>query len=300
MERFMNLKTALATLICFFQLQANEVSIQEFFPSNPFFIPKEQVESLLQKTGLGIDELLIRLIPIAKSYARPPISEYMVGTAALGNSGSVYLGVNLEFAGLPLNNAVHGEQFLIANARNHGETGIAKLAISAAPCGHCRQFLHEFDCEEQLEVLIPNHPPEKLSFFLPKAFGPRDLGLMESPWNRYSEEGGKPFAIALAAAQNSHAPYSKSKAGIAIQTADGSVYAGSYMENAAFNPSLSPLHAALVALVSDLRSYDEIIRVVLVEAEGAKISQEASTRELLSRIAPQAEFHIDQSKALLP
>ena len=41
---------------------------------------------------------------------------------------------------------IHAEQCLIANALLHGETGIQKLAISAAPCGHCRQFYSELCC----------------------------------------------------------------------------------------------------------------------------------------------------------
>ena len=64
----------------------------------------------------------------------------------LGESGRLYVGVNLEFARLPLNNSVHAEQFLVVNALHHGETGITKMAVSAAPCGHCRQFYSELCC----------------------------------------------------------------------------------------------------------------------------------------------------------
>ena len=58
----------------------------------------------------------------------------------LGASGALYVGVNLEFARLPLYNSVHAEQFLLVNALHHGERAIQRLAVSAAPCGHCRQF----------------------------------------------------------------------------------------------------------------------------------------------------------------
>lgn len=50
----------------------------------------------------------------------------------LGASGALYVGVNLEFARLPLYNSVHAEQFLIANALHHGERGLRKVAVSAA------------------------------------------------------------------------------------------------------------------------------------------------------------------------
>ncbi len=64
----------------------------------------------------------------------------------IGLSGAVYLGVNLEFANVPLSNSVHAEQFLLVNALHHGEAGIRMLAVSAAPCGHCRQFYSELAC----------------------------------------------------------------------------------------------------------------------------------------------------------
>ena len=53
------------------------------------------------------------------------------------------MGVNLEFPGLPLQHSVHAEQFLIANAACHGERGLLRIAVNAAPCGHCRQFIAE-------------------------------------------------------------------------------------------------------------------------------------------------------------
>ncbi len=64
----------------------------------------------------------------------------------LGVSGRLYVGVNLEFARLPVNNSVHAEQFLVVNAVHHEERAITKMAVSAAPCGHCRQFYSELCC----------------------------------------------------------------------------------------------------------------------------------------------------------
>jgi len=66
--------------------------------------------------------------------------------AGIGGSGTLYVGCNLEFANLPLYNSVHAEQFFLVNALHNGETSIEKLAISAAPCGHCRQFFSELAC----------------------------------------------------------------------------------------------------------------------------------------------------------
>ncbi len=65
---------------------------------------------------------------------------------ALGASGRLFVGVNLEFLGLPLHHSVHAEQFLIANAAQAGEAALTRMAISAVPCGHCRQFCSELAC----------------------------------------------------------------------------------------------------------------------------------------------------------
>jgi hypothetical protein len=56
-------------------------------------------------------------------------------------------------------------------------------------------------------------------------------------------------------------------------------------ENAAFNPSMSPLEAAVVSLVvSGGKSYGDIVDAVLVEAAGAKASQAEATRAVLGAI----------------
>lgn len=41
---------------------------------------------------------------------------------------------------------VHSEQCLLTNLLLHGERELLTLAISAAPCGHCRQFYSELCC----------------------------------------------------------------------------------------------------------------------------------------------------------
>lgn len=38
---------------------------------------------------------------------------------------------------------VHAEQSSIADAWMNGEEGIDLIAVTAAPCGYCRQFLNE-------------------------------------------------------------------------------------------------------------------------------------------------------------
>lgn len=290
------------TLI-FTSLSANceakmDCNLSKILPANPFFIPSSTVQEITTSYDLEVEELLQLLIPIAQSYARPPVSNYRVGVAVLGKSGNIYLGVNLEFLGVPLHETIHAEQFAITNARSHGETELLSIALSAAPCGHCRQFLNEMGGSDDLQILIAGFDSTPLSALLPASFGPQDLGLegnLLTPLEDHLFCEGLECALnakAARAALTSYAPYSKCKSGVAIQTKDGKIYAGSYLENAAFNPSISPLLAALISLVADGQEYSEISKVVLVEEQSCKISQEALSRELLKNIAPNAVFRV--------
>lgn len=268
--------------------------------SGSLIIAPEKVQEITERFGLSIADVMRRLIPIARTYARPPISNYHVGVAILGGSGTIYLGANIEFPGVPLNQAIHAEQFAVTNARAHGETELVAIALSAAPCGHCRQFMSEMGGHGKLQVLIRDSSPVPLSSLLPDSFGPNDLGLegnllTTSVLNPLSlGDMSSVQAHAIKAATASYAPYTNAKSGVAIQTSDGTIYSGSYLENAAFNPSLSPLHAALLAFVADGRDYSEIKEVVLVEHPSAKISHEIISREILKHIAPEAVFINDK------
>jgi len=48
-----------------------------------------------------------------------------------------------------------------------------------------------------------------------------------------------------------YTPYTGCTSGVAIITSAGKVYSGGYVESAAFNPSLTPFHAAWAAAVTD-------------------------------------------------
>jgi len=97
---------------------------------------------------------------------------------------------------------------------------------------------------------------------------------------------------ALAAARKSYAPYTKAYSGVAIGTRLGHTYKGAYIENAAYNPSLPPLQTALVALITAGESYSAISEVVLVEEEGAPISQKSAAEAVLSAIAPAVKLRM--------
>lgn len=263
-----------------------------------FVIPSGVAQQIASKLDLSMEDLLLHLIPIAKSYASPSISNYHVGVAGMTYDGDVYLGVNLEYEGQHLNHTVHGEQFLIANMLMNGGRSLKSIALSAAPCGHCRQFMYEIEGGHNIEIIVTGQPSRKLPEVLVDPFGPRDLGLESGLL------GHGPNALelvedqiddllilyALDAAQKSYAPYTKSYAGVVIELEDRSIYSGSYIENAAFNPSLSPMQVALVAMHMEHRRPDEIARVMLAETPNAKSSALPSARELLDSIAPGVEI----------
>jgi cytidine deaminase len=243
---------------------------------------------------MTVEELMLALIPEAQKFAIPPISNFIVGAIALGSSGSIYFGANFEFVGQALSFTVHGEQAATAHAIACGETGMQKLAVSAAPCGYCRQFLYEITTASTLEIVLPNTPTALLTALLPDAFGPGDLGvtaaLMSPQAHGMTLASGHDDPVvqaALAAANSSYSPYTFDYAGVALQTQDGGIFTGSVAENAAFNPSMSPLEAAVVNLViSGGKSYSNIVDAVLVEAAGSKASQAAATRAVLAAITP--------------
>ena len=58
-----------------------------------------------------VDKFLIGLAAAVQGYALQPTSGFCVGAAVLGSSGTVFLGINIEMQGLPLNATIRAEQF---------------------------------------------------------------------------------------------------------------------------------------------------------------------------------------------
>ena len=88
-------------------------------------------------------ELLERADAVAaRAYA--PYSRFFVGAAARARDGRVFEGVNVENAAYPL--GVCAEKTALARAVTEGvgPGEIEALAVTASPCGGCRQWLHEF------------------------------------------------------------------------------------------------------------------------------------------------------------
>lgn len=286
-----------------------------------FSLPSQEVVSLMEENSLTEDELLQLLITPASLLARPPVSSFHVGAVGIGESGALYVGVNLEFARLPLYNSIHAEQFLVVNAAHRGESGIKKLAISAAPCGHCRQFYSELACAESIRFMFGGGT-YTLGQLLPMRFRPSDLLpdpttplLLEQQDNiitltatasaevqrrRNESAFQKAVAEAVIEARNSYAPYSRCPAGVALMTLDGGVYSGGYIESAAYNPGLPPLQTAIIDAVTDgMPSYTKVSEVVLVELENGPVQHAPTTRVALEQIAPGATLTVLLAKNTL-
>ncbi|KXZ49237.1 hypothetical protein GPECTOR_22g829 [Gonium pectorale] len=281
-----------------------------------FMIPRDEFEALLVERGHTLEEFLFSLITPASRLARTPISGFYVGAVALGGSGNVYVGVNIEFPHTPLNNSIHAEQCLLVNCLHNGETSMRALAVSAAPCGHCRQFYSEIKDADSLEYIFgADAKPKYLTDLLPERFGPADLQdepfpLLLEPqhnavaWSGPAEvevaarQGDEAFqraaAEALAEARQCYAPYTRCHSGAAIISSSGQVFSGGYIESAAYNPSMSPFHSAVVDAVTKygLPSYDQVQEVVLAELPGANVQHAANIRLLLSSVAPAARLTV--------
>jgi cytidine deaminase len=105
------------------------------------------------------DAELLELAKAAAANAYAPYSKFHVGAAALLRDGRVITGVNVENASYPL--GVCAERCALARAAAEGVRpgDVEAVAVTASPCGGCRQWLAEFAVER---VIFP-HKDEVLT-----------------------------------------------------------------------------------------------------------------------------------------
>lgn len=111
-----------------------------------------------------------------------PYSHFPVGAALECEDGTVFTGCNVENAAYGPSNCA--ERTAVFKAVSEGYRAFRRIAIAAdtedfcAPCGVCRQVLHEF--APDLEVILVNNRGETrtltLPELLPHSFGPDILG----------------------------------------------------------------------------------------------------------------------------
>lgn len=278
-------QTAFATLPAQLQSALRPVVAADDFAA---FLTPEQSETVKSQTGMNDSELAFALLPLAAACAVVPLSHFSVGALARGSSGHLYFGANMEFAGSTMQQTVHAEQSAVTHAWLRGESSLEAITVNYTPCGHCRQFMNELNSGTALQIYLPGREPATLGDYLPDAFGPRDLDiktlLLDKVDHGFTLKGDPLSQAALEAANRSHAPYTQAWSGVALQSEDGAILAGSYAENAAFNPSLPPLQAALNLLSLSGRDVLKIQRAVLAEAPDASVIQRQATLATLQAL----------------
>jgi cytidine deaminase len=262
-------------------------------------IPAEAIGGLMRATGAPTLEALMRaLLPEAQALARPVISGFRVGAVGREReTGDLLLGANVEFAGATLAETIHAEQFLFSRAFHRGAS-LDLIAVSARPCGHCRQFMAEFAGRETLTILGPADDRLSLAAMLPWSFTPADLGeagvtpapAPPRPAETHDAVAADLLAALEAAGGRAYAPYSRAPSAIVLRLTDGAIVSGAAIENAAYNPGLPALQAALINLLAMGRDYDAIAAAVLGTEPGGALDHAARTRHLLGCIAPRARF----------
>jgi len=261
-------------------------------PDFPAMLKAEQVDAIKQRCGLDDDALAFALLPLAAACSLAPISQFYVGAIARGQSGNLYFGANMEFSGAPMQQTIHAEQCAVTHAWLRGESALASITVNYTPCGHCRQFMNELNSGTTLKIRLPGREPATLGDYLPDAFGPKDLNITTLLMDRVDH--GFQLTLtdelemaALAAANQSHAPYSNAHSGVALEAEDGTIYSGRYAENAAFNPSLPPLQAALILMNVSGGDCQKVVRAVLAEPDSAILTQWDATRATLAALGCQ-------------
>jgi len=105
----------------------------------------------------------------ARAYA--PYSNFDVGCVVLARDGRVIEGVNVENASYPL--GICAERAAVARAVGEGcrPGDLEEIAITASPCGGCRQWIYEFQIErvtfKNAEGEVVSRTPAEL---LPETF----------------------------------------------------------------------------------------------------------------------------------
>ena len=132
----------------------------------------------------GSDEMLERARAV-RQRAYAPYSRFLVGACLETAGGRLYVGCNVENAAYP--EGLCAEAAAIAAMVAGGEHEIVSIAVvgglrdgpevRCAPCGGCRQKLHEFagPAADVDIFLAGGGEPVRLSTLLADPFGPKDL-----------------------------------------------------------------------------------------------------------------------------
>ena len=93
------------------------------------------------------DRTLFEQAAAAAEHAYAPYSRFHVGAAVRAADGRMVEGVNVENAAYPLGMCAERAAIARAVAEGYGPGELEALAVTASPCGGCRQWLIEFRIE---------------------------------------------------------------------------------------------------------------------------------------------------------
>jgi cytidine deaminase len=93
------------------------------------------------------DSELLARADAAAERAYAPYSNFHVGCVVLARDGRVIEGVNVENAAYPLGVCAERTAFARAVTEGYKRGDFVVAAITASPCGGCRQWLHEMSVE---------------------------------------------------------------------------------------------------------------------------------------------------------
>jgi cytidine deaminase len=121
------------------------------------------------------DDELLELADAVAGRAYAPYSNFDVGCVVLTRDGRVIEGVNVENAAYPLGVCAERTAFARAVAEGYEPGEFAVAAITASPCGGCRQWLLEMGVDRVVfrnGGRVVTMTPDEL---LPESFEASDL-----------------------------------------------------------------------------------------------------------------------------
>jgi len=89
------------------------------------------------------DAELLAAADAVAAHAYAPYSNFQVGCAVLTREGHIIEGVNVENASYPLGVCAEPSAFARAIAEGYRPGDFVAIAITASPCGGCRQMARE-------------------------------------------------------------------------------------------------------------------------------------------------------------
>jgi cytidine deaminase len=91
-------------------------------------------------------QLYERAVAISKN-AYAPYSNFLVGAVLRARDGTLFDGVNVENAAYPLGICAEKSAYAAAAAAGYKPGDFELIAITASPCGGCRQWHVEFEVD---------------------------------------------------------------------------------------------------------------------------------------------------------